>query len=402
MLLCRGCHQASFGGDSLFGQLQQAGYPVYALGRPHIPTRDWRQRESPPPPLRFSSPWIYLDSQVIPDESLFAELDRVCNGKPLATPQCWCHSADPDLPILGIFPASSQPLASCREADLRNWWKVVKSSPMGTTSIARCQSPYEFVLNLGRVLLDFLKRRTRHTDLEEIAPNVFSQGSIRLSQPVAFDVQDGPIVIEEGVQLSPFCSLIGPIHIGKFARIRDHAVLRGPLSIGEHCKIGGEVEHSIFEDYSNKGHFGYVGHSYLGSWVNLGAGTTCSNLKHTYGTISIATPAGKISTGMQFLGMIANDFSRTSIQCGIMTGKTLGAGSFSYGQVAYDVPPFVNYAPQYGSVTSLDLETVLRSCERMMLRRNFSLSEATVQLLTEAYLTTASERVGIPLGPVKL
>src|SRR3989344_4121485 len=94
--------------------------------------------------------------------------------------------------------------------------------------------------------------------------------SVKTEPNVFFDTQNGPIVV------------------GENSVIRAGAVLRGPLLVGKSCKIGGEIEHSIFENYSNKQPYGYVGHSYIGSWVNIGGGTSISDLKNTYGIIKMA------------------------------------------------------------------------------------------------------------------
>ena len=97
------------------------------------------------------------------------------------------------------------------------------------------------------------------------------------------------------------------------------------------CKVRGELSNTIFLGYSNKGHDGFVGHSYLGRWVNLGAGTITSNLKNTYGTVSLWTPDGVRDTGLQFLGTLFGDHVKTGIGLRLTTGTVLGAGANVYG-----------------------------------------------------------------------
>jgi UDP-N-acetylglucosamine diphosphorylase / glucose-1-phosphate thymidylyltransferase / UDP-N-acetylgalactosamine diphosphorylase / glucosamine-1-phosphate N-acetyltransferase / galactosamine-1-phosphate N-acetyltransferase len=401
VLHCRGCHQVTLGGESLHQALSHAGYNVFALARPHIPATDWRGVVTPNPPVRFDAPWIMANAQLVPSNSLLDELHRLRSVGAGSQPAWWGSEHQTGVPILATLPASVPPPTAWAPAGLDGWLHAMQVRNVGNLPLTVWTHPHQFIQNLDQNLRDHLGRQIARGDVQETAPNVFVNRHFVMPSHIAFDTSGGPIVIGEGVQFGAFCSLTGPLVIGDYSRIRDHASLRGPLSIGLHCKIGGEVESSIFEDYANKGHYGYIGHSYVGSWVNLGAGTTSSNLKHTYGPISIETPMGRISTGMQFLGMIAADFSRTSIHCGIMTGKSLGIGSFSFGTISRDVPPFVNFAPQFGSVTSIDLETVLRANERMMQRRGVAMSQSTVELLSAAYERTASERVGIPLGPVR-
>jgi len=98
-------------------------------------------------------------------------------------------------------------------------------------------------------------------------------------------------------------------------------------SIGDVSKVRGEISSSIILGYSNKGHEGFVGHSYLGRWVNLGAGTTTSNLKNTYGTVSLWTPSGVRDSKMQFLGTMFGDHVKTGIGLRLTTGAVLGAGA---------------------------------------------------------------------------
>ncbi len=90
------------------------------------------------------------------------------------------------------------------------------------------------------------------------------------------------------------------------------------------CKVGGEVAASIFLGYSNKPHEGFVGHSYIGEWVNLGAGTTTSNLKNTYGPIKMRIGKKEIETDRRFLGSMIGDHTKTAIGTRLNTGTYVG------------------------------------------------------------------------------
>ena len=116
---------------------------------------------------------------------------------------------------------------------------------------------------------------------------------------------------------------------------------------------------SIVEPYTNKQHHGFLGHSYLGSWINLGAGTCNSDLKNTYGTVNMEYHGRKVATGMQFIGCIMGDYAKTAINTGIFTGKTVGTCSMLYGFVTTNVPSFVNYARSFGQVTELPVEVMV-------------------------------------------
>ena len=97
-------------------------------------------------------------------------------------------------------------------------------------------------------------------------------------------------------------------------------------SIGDHCRVHGEVSTTVFLGHANKSHDGFVGHSYLGRWTNLGASTVTSNLKNTYGSVAFWSPRGMRDTGMQFLGTFFGDHAKTAIGTRLTTGGVVGAG----------------------------------------------------------------------------
>ena len=138
--------------------------------------------------------------------------------------------------------------------------------------------------------------------------------------------------MQPGAHIRAFTRINGPCYVG-----RDVNVMGGDISgcsIGDVCKVRGELSNTIFVGHSNKGHDGFVGHSYLGRWVNLGAGTITSNLKNTYGTVALWTPTGVRDTGMQFLGTLFGDHVKTGIGLRLTTGTVLGAGANVYGRHA--------------------------------------------------------------------
>src|SRR5437763_4018609 len=102
------------------------------------------------------------------------------------------------------------------------------------------------------------------------------------------------------------------------------ACIRPGTSIGQLSKVGGEVSMSIILGNSNKAHHGYLGDSYLGKWVNLGAGTTTSNLKNTYGEITVKRGGKEFPTGRRTLGALVGDHTKTSILTRLVTGSYIG------------------------------------------------------------------------------
>ncbi len=141
---------------------------------------------------------------------------------------------------------------------------------------------------------------------------------------VVIDAEHGPIYIDEGAQIHPFSRIEGPCYIGKKSILLG-AKCREGNSIGPLCRIGGEVEESIIQGYSNKYHDGFLGHAYVGEWVNLGAFTTNSDLKNDYSTVSVMLDGRHaIDTGSVKVGSLIGDHVKTSIGTLFNTGSYVG------------------------------------------------------------------------------
>ncbi|NLH14979.1 MAG: hypothetical protein GX455_00215 [Phycisphaerae bacterium] len=142
---------------------------------------------------------------------------------------------------------------------------------------------------------------------------------------VVIDAEQGPVYLDEGVQVHPFTRIEGPCYIGKKSILLG-AKCREGNSIGPMCRIGGEVEESIVQGYSNKYHDGFLGHAYVGEWVNLGALTTNSDLKNDYTTVSVMLDGKKsIDTGSTKVGSLIGDHTKTSVGVFLNTGAFVGA-----------------------------------------------------------------------------
>lgn len=154
--------------------------------------------------------------------------------------------------------------------------------------------------------------------------DVWLAPDVKLSPGCVLDASRGPVMIGRGASIGANAVLVGPCHIGQGARIRPVTQIREGTSIGNLCTVGGEVSHTVMLGYSNKAHEGFVGHSYIGKWVNLGSGTTTSNLKNTYGEIRARIGSREIPTGRQFLGSVIGDHSKTAILSRLSAGAYLG------------------------------------------------------------------------------
>jgi glucose-1-phosphate thymidylyltransferase len=172
----------------------------------------------------------------------------------------------------------------------------------------------------------------------------------------------------------------------------EHSAVKDAVTIAHTAKVGGEVEASVIEPFTNKQHHGFLGHSYLGSWINLGAGTCNSDLKNTYGKVNLEYGDERVATGMQFVGCIMGDYSKSAINTGIFTGKVVGVCSMLYGFVTTNVPSFVNYARLFGEISELPLEVMIATQERMFRRRGVLQRPCDIQLIRDMYELTRDER----------
>lgn len=252
--------------------------------------------------------------------------------------------------------------------------------------------PHDVIAENLDCFAENLDYRIQHGGYEQRFPGVHFGRNVELNDPIVFDSSSGPIVIDDQVKIGPFSFFRGPVYIGPRCRISEHASIKDGVSVGHTCKIGGEVEGSVFESYTNKQHHGFLGHSYVGSWINLGAGTCNSDLKNTYGTVNMQYGDNKVSTGMQFIGCVIGDYAKTAINTCIFTGKLIGTASMVYGFATTNVPSFVNYARTFNEVGNLPPEVIVTTQQRMFERRKVSQRPCDIQLVHDMYRVTASER----------
>lgn len=138
------------------------------------------------------------------------------------------------------------------------------------------------------------------------------------------DDTHGAVIIGERANIGAFCVLQGPVVLGNDCIVKPHAHITASV-FGPHCRVSGEIANTIFHSHSNKQHSGFVGHSYVGQWVNMGAGTTTSNLKNTYSHVRPTFPWGREDSQRMFLGSLIGDHTRTAIGTMLPTGGVYGA-----------------------------------------------------------------------------
>ena len=204
------------------------------------------------------------------------------------------------------------------------------------------------------------------------------------------DTRQGPVRLEEGVRVEGPARLIGPLFVGARTKILGGHV--GTSSIGPVSIVRGEVADSVLLGFMNKAHDGYIGHSLLGRWVNLGAYTTNSDLKNNYGSVRVWTPDGDVDTGLLKVGCFLGDHVKTGIGTTLNTGTVIGAGTNVFGGVMPPgaVPPF-----SWGAGAELGehrLDKFLATAEIAMARRDQTLTPGLRRVLETAWKGTAAQR----------
>ena len=199
-------------------------------------------------------------------------------------------------------------------------------------------------------------------------------------------------MIDDGALIEPFSFIMGPTYIGKNTKING-ARIYSKTSIGNNCIIGGEIEGSIIHEYTNKAHLGYIGHSIIGSWVNIGALTTNSNLKNTYGKIKINIGRKKILTNEIKYGCMIGDNVKTSIGSLIFTGINIGPCSQLYGYTSENIPAFTIYNNlKKRELIESKINKIILTQSRVMKRRNISQTNHDRKLLRDLFKMTNKER----------
>jgi UDP-N-acetylglucosamine diphosphorylase/glucosamine-1-phosphate N-acetyltransferase len=199
---------------------------------------------------------------------------------------------------------------------------------------------------------------------------------------VVLDATEGPIVLEDKVKVLPHTRVEGPHYSGPETQLYGGKI-REACSFGPVCRVGGEVECAIIQGYSNKYHDGFLGHSYVCEWVNLGAMTTNSDLKNDYSAVSVYFKGQLTDTGEQFLGSMIGDHTKTSIGTILNTGSMIGMMSnlvFSGPLMPKEVPSFcwmLNGRPTKG----MGFKNMLATAKAAMGRRKKQMSEAEETLI---------------------
>ncbi len=222
--------------------------------------------------------------------------------------------------------------------------------------------------------------------------NIHIAEGVSIKPGAVLDAEEGPIFIDKGVRILPNANIEGPAYIGPNSLVREGARILTGSSVGKVCKVGGEIEESIIHSYSNKQHEGFLGHAYVGMWVNLAAGTNNSDLKNNYSRVKVYVDGELVDSGLMFVGAAIGDHSKSAIGTCFNTGTVAGVSCNILGA---EMPP--KFIPSFawgGSdrLATYELGKAIQVCRQMMARRKVEMSETDITLLTKIFELTEMER----------
>ena len=349
---------------------------------PHavVNDRDWLARG---PVVVANGRWVPPVGFEVPDE--YGPWVGVCEGQPA------CAWVGPDDAI------SLEPLG------VDSWFERMTAKHGGLDVGGQwIEHPWDLVTQNGAHLeRDFAaagKAGVSNRHLAKLAlvgpvDRLWVHETARIDPYTVFDTTNGPIILGPNVWVQPFSRIEGPCAIGADSQL-FRANLRGCVSIGPNCRIGGEVEAAIVHGHSNKYHEGFLGHAYIGEWVNLGAITSNSDLRNDYGEVFVPLQGDPVPTGQAKVGCFIGDHTRTGMGSMLNTGTAIGvmcnilpAGIL----LPKHVPSFT--AVSYGRVApGFALEKLFETARTVMSRRGKSFGECEEQLYTTLYEQTRLER----------
>lgn len=221
---------------------------------------------------------------------------------------------------------------------------------------------------------------------------IVGQGTM-IKPGVVLDAENGPIIIGKNVAIMPQAAIIGPAYIGDHSVVKVGAMIYGNSSIGPWSKVGGEIDGSIIHGYSNKQHSGFLGHSYLGKWVNLGADTNTSDLKNNYGTVKVTIGDTIVDSGMKFVGLFMGDHSKSAINTMFNTGTVVGVCSnIAISGFPPKFIPSFSWSTDKDRMITYEISKAIEVARIVMSRRGIELSDEEEELVKIVYEHTRNER----------
>ncbi len=209
-----------------------------------------------------------------------------------------------------------------------------------------------------------------------------------------FNTLEGPIYLAKNTQVWEGSHIRGSFALCEHSQVKMGSKIYGATTIGPHCRVGGEVNNSILQAYSSKGHEGFLGNSVLGEWCNIGADTNNSNMKNNYAEVRLWDYKKQSfrKTGLQFCGLIMADHAKCGINTMFNTGTVVGvsANVFGAGYPRNYVPDFAWGGAQGFEVYALN--KVFETAELVYRRRNREFDQKEKDILSKVFELTEQYR----------
>ncbi len=383
--------------DEKFTQLLPLAYfrPVWDLRLGNDSVRKFIETQFPETPLQFYAREYLNQNYLPPDERFFLDSEDdvlFVNGRWLPDEtkgKSWLLNLPPGKALvvdseIFAFRSSKKPLTSYFEKGVLQTERVLNDWSTEPIQAHLLHYPWDFIYRNGEQIIREFNRNIREGRVEGRLDSgvhllnpvaIYLAPESRVMPGVVLNAENGPIWIDRGAHVMPNAVLEGPLYIGPRSLIKAGAKIYENTSIGPVCKVGGEVEETIIQGYSNKQHDGFLGHAFLGSWVNLGADTNNSDLKNHYGEITVFLNGYPVKTGKQFLGLIMGDHSKSAINTMFNTGTVVGVSCNVYGE---GFPP--SFIPSFswggsGRLREYNFNKALQVAEIVMGRRQVTFDE---------------------------
>lgn len=333
--------------------------------------------------ISAASPCLWINSRFLPRKQVIEQIKTLPEGS--------CLVAGAHTIAAKISGAASQKMHSSKTFSSSNLEKINAEAPQNIahfwdlTHLNASEIEHDIPFTQLKPIQG-IEGKSKHVIFIG-SESIYISDKATIKAGSIIDATNGPVVIMPEVTIEEGSILKGPVAICQGATVKSGARIYGGSTIGPVCKVCGEISSTIFHSYSNKAHDGYVGNSIFGQWVNLGAGTTTSNLKNDYGTVKIThwQSGDTMDTGTQFLGTIMADHSKTAIHTSLNTGTVCGVSSniFLSGLTPKFIPSFSWMGPD--GTQTYRFEKALEVMRVMMARRNILLSSGYERMMQHIF-----------------
>ena len=327
-------------------------------------------------PIRKQKENLWIDASVLPSKELKTELDSLRNGEVLESNGKIIAFKNLNYSFKNLNKINTSILVN----SIENIWDIFSDNGR------EIEADFK--------LLTQARKSQKISDTNTvIGKHIFIEKGAKISCSI-LNAENGPIYIGKNAEIMEGAIIRGPFVMGENAVLKMGSKIYGPTTLGPHCKVGGEVNNSVFFGYSSKAHDGFLGNSVIGEWCNLGADTNNSNLKNNYAEVKLWNYEMERfkRTGLQFCGLIMGDHSKCGINTMFNTGTVIGvsANLFGSGFPRNFVPSF-----SWGGASGFQvykLPKVFEVASKVFERRKLDFDENEQNILSEVYDMTKRYR----------